>query len=363
MSSQQSDSMVSLKDIAEKCGVSVSTVSRALSIPPRGRISPEVREQIRQCAEKCGYRGNPVARSLRIRRHETISLVLPPFFTQTPRSLDFDSHVRLTQWEVIFSVIRKAREYGYDVKLEPVQDENVSFLAGKLDVAHTDGAVFLTTELFESLFPALSAVHFPYVTMNFSSSATSAMFYPDLESGYRQAVDFLLKSQRCRIGLLFEPEMNHSEVIMNVLRKVLREYGLCRENSFFEVRDLFSIRTLVDDRFYGSLDAVFCSNDAMSNMLEREFEYRRISQHPLVIGYDNNPVYDTCSTIAIPRVEMAWRAVELLIGHLTGKCRIGEAAETKISARFIFREGKPMLSIPEKPLAHSTVSEKIRKKG
>ncbi len=357
--------MVSLKDIAEKCGVSVSTVSRALSVPPRGRISPEVREQIRQCAEKCGYRGNPVARSLRIRRHETISLVLPPFFTQKPSSLDFDSHVRLTQWEVIFSVIRKAREYGYDVKLEPVQDDDVSFLAGKLDFAHTDGAVFITTELFEPLFPALSAARFPYVTMNFGSSPAPAMFYPDIESGYRQAVDFLIKSNRGRIGLLIEPEMAHSEAVLHVLRKVLGEHGLCRKDHFFDVRDVFSIRRLVDERFYESLDAIFCSNDAMANMLEREFEYRRIPkhQHPLIIGYDNNPVYDTCSTIAIPRMEMARGTVELLIGHLTGKCRIGEFAGTTCPTEFIFREGKTVIASEGEPLTNSIFSEKIRKKG
>ncbi len=341
MPSRQPDNLVSLKILAEKCGVSVSTVSRALSVPPRGRISPKVREQIRRCAESCGYRGNPVARSLRIRRHETISLVLPPFFTQTPRSLDFDSHVRLTQWEVIFSVIRKAREHGYDVKLEPVQDENVSFLAGKLDFAHTDGAVFLTPEFFGPLFPALSAARFPYVTMNFTSSATPAMFYPNPETGYRQAVDFLLKSRRRRIGLLFEPERMHSEAILNVLRKVLRERGFCREDNFFHVWDVFSIRKLVDDKFYESLDAVFCSNDTMANMLEREFEYRRIPNRPAVIGYDNNPVYNTCSTIAVPRAEMARRTVELLIGHLTGKCRIGEASDTRVPTWFIHRKKVP----------------------
>ncbi len=357
--------MVSLKNIAEKCGVSVSTVSRALSVPPRGRISPEVREQIRQCAEKCGYRGNPVARSLRIRRHETISLVLPPFFTQKPRSLDFDSHVRLTQWEVIFSVIRKAREYGYDVKLEPVQNDDVSFLAGKLDFAHTDGAVFITTELFEPLFPALSAARFPYVTMNFGSSPAPAMFYPDMESGYRQAVDFLIKSNRSRIGLLIEPELAHSQAVQHVLCKILGEQGLCRKDRFFKVPDIFFIRRLVDERFYESLDAIFCSNDAIANMLEREFEYRRIPrhQHPLIIGYDNNPVYDTCSTIAIPRTEMAHGTVDLLIGHLTGKCRIGEFAGTTLPTWFVFREGKTAPASAGEPLTNSISSEKIRKKG
>jgi len=103
----------------------------------------------------------------------------------------------------------------------------------------------------------------------------------------------------------------------------------------------------------------------MANMLEREFEYRRIPRHrhPLIIGYDNNPVYDTCSTIAVPRMEMARGTVDLLIGHLTGKCRIGESAGTTVPTRFIFREGKTTLASEGKPLTNSIFSEKIRKKG
>ena len=103
-----SSGTVSLKTIAVECGVSVSTASRALSVPPLGKISPAVREKIIACAKKYGYTGNPNARSLRIKKHESITLVLPPFFTQKPLYIDFDAHVRLNHWELIFSFRKHA---------------------------------------------------------------------------------------------------------------------------------------------------------------------------------------------------------------------------------------------------------------
>ena len=53
---------VTLKSIAERCGVSVSTVSLALS--GKGKISPEQVKRIREAAEAEGYVPNPLLASL-----------------------------------------------------------------------------------------------------------------------------------------------------------------------------------------------------------------------------------------------------------------------------------------------------------
>lgn len=329
---------VTLASIAEACDVSVSTVSRALSDPPCLRISAEVRDRIRRYAAASGYRRNPVGRSLRICRHETISLVLPPYFTQPPRSLDFDSHVCLTQWEVIFGIIEHARSFNYDVKLEPLQDNDFSFLSRKLDKGHTDGAIFLLTERMDSLFSRFSAEDFPYVTIDFgSSSEMSSMFASDCETGYHEAIAYFREKGHHRIGLLYVPQVKHSIVVQRVLRKVLEESKLYNPELFIESEDIFAIRRLVDQRFYESADVLFCSNDAMADMLRREFVFRNIKPHPQIVGYDNNPVYDKVSTIAVPRLEIARQAVTMLLEHLAGKNRIDERLRTRIPTRFLFR--------------------------
>jgi DNA-binding LacI/PurR family transcriptional regulator len=54
--------MVTRKDIANKVGVSVSVVSRALN--NSGYVKQEKRKEILHIAEEMGYHPNPVAMSL-----------------------------------------------------------------------------------------------------------------------------------------------------------------------------------------------------------------------------------------------------------------------------------------------------------
>ncbi|HEY0866094.1 MAG TPA: LacI family DNA-binding transcriptional regulator, partial [Fimbriimonas sp.] len=68
--------MVTLKDIAGKVGVDVSTVSKVLqggSI----RISTAKRDAILRAAEEMDYRPNMVARGLRLKRSGAVAMVVP----------------------------------------------------------------------------------------------------------------------------------------------------------------------------------------------------------------------------------------------------------------------------------------------
>jgi LacI family repressor for deo operon, udp, cdd, tsx, nupC, and nupG len=71
-----------ITDVAARCGVAVSTVSRALTRP--GRVSEATRLRIVAAADELGYQPNPRARSLLSGRTDTIALLMPditnPFF-------------------------------------------------------------------------------------------------------------------------------------------------------------------------------------------------------------------------------------------------------------------------------------------
>ncbi|NMN00122.1 LacI family transcriptional regulator [Bifidobacterium sp. DSM 109958] len=54
-----------MKEIAEKTGVSVSSVSLVLNGRDSGRVKPEIARRVRETAERLGYKPNPLARSLR----------------------------------------------------------------------------------------------------------------------------------------------------------------------------------------------------------------------------------------------------------------------------------------------------------
>lgn len=72
---------VTLKELAGKLNVSISTVSKALSNSPE--INKTTKKRIQDMAEKCNYAPNLAARSLKTKTTKTIGVIIPnilPFF-------------------------------------------------------------------------------------------------------------------------------------------------------------------------------------------------------------------------------------------------------------------------------------------
>lgn len=86
--------IVTLKDIAKQCGVSVSTVSRAFD--KSSRISLPVRQRILSCASEMGYAPNLIARSLKSSRTMTVALIIPSidnrFYIDVLKHLEIQLH-------------------------------------------------------------------------------------------------------------------------------------------------------------------------------------------------------------------------------------------------------------------------------
>lgn len=68
---------ITIKDVAKKLNVSISTVSRAFN--NKYDIKPETRDLILKTAEEIGYRPNPIARKLIQQRSLNIGVVVPEF--------------------------------------------------------------------------------------------------------------------------------------------------------------------------------------------------------------------------------------------------------------------------------------------
>lgn len=67
-------SQITIKELAELCGVAVSTVSRAMN--DRSDVNPQTRARILAAAEKYGYIPNTSARSLKISSTNTIAVII-----------------------------------------------------------------------------------------------------------------------------------------------------------------------------------------------------------------------------------------------------------------------------------------------
>ena len=82
--------VVTIKDLAERLQISVSTVSRALKDNPE--ISQQTRKIVQDLAKELGYRPNPIAVALKTQKSNTIGVVVPQivsaFFSTVVKSIE-----------------------------------------------------------------------------------------------------------------------------------------------------------------------------------------------------------------------------------------------------------------------------------
>jgi LacI family transcriptional regulator len=84
---------VSIRDVAEAAGVSVATVSRALSADSASfQIRPETRQHVLETSAALGYRPNDLARALLQQRTSVIGVIVPdisnPFYPSVVRGIE-----------------------------------------------------------------------------------------------------------------------------------------------------------------------------------------------------------------------------------------------------------------------------------
>lgn len=97
--------MVSLKTIAEKCGVSTATVSKALN--DQKDVGEETKKRIRETAEALGYFPNAAARALKTKRSNNIGVL---FEEEAGRGL---THEYFSG--VLNGLKAQAEKQGYDI--------------------------------------------------------------------------------------------------------------------------------------------------------------------------------------------------------------------------------------------------------
>lgn len=182
-----------LKSIAERLGVSPSTVSRALSGQgARYRISETTVRAVRDTAAELGFAPNALARGLRLQKTLTIGLVIPdvsnPFFAAIARAVTLE-----------------ARRAGYTIMLCDTQDdpereaEAVALLRGR----QAEGLVVCPVGLSAEHLPRPGDDEPPVVLVDrYMPDAGLPYVSSDNAGGARAGMAHLLERGHRRIGVL-----------------------------------------------------------------------------------------------------------------------------------------------------------------
>src|SRR5919198_5743953 len=94
-----------IRDVAEKAGVSIATVSRVLN--DRADVSMETRERVREVAREVGYSADPAARALASQRTRLVAVVVGDNAGHRDLSLVFFG-------KVLAAISRRLAQSSYD---------------------------------------------------------------------------------------------------------------------------------------------------------------------------------------------------------------------------------------------------------
>ena len=150
--------MVTIRMIAQQCGCSTATVSKALNGAPD--VSAETAERIRKTAEEMGYMPNSAARALKTSRSHSFGVL---FEDATNSGLTHEFFSR-----ILNSFKRRSEELGYDICF-------ISDRLGGREISYTeharyrrcDGVLIASTDFADPGVQELMASGIPTVTVDY----------------------------------------------------------------------------------------------------------------------------------------------------------------------------------------------------
>ena len=314
--------MVRLKDIAERAGVSVMTVSKALRDEPD--VSAATKTRIKLLAQHLGYVPDSSAQGLRTRTTKlfglAISSITNPIFSR-----------------VVLAIEQRAYELGYDVMLAqtlniPEREEACirRLLARRVDGLFISPVYRMATEarIYQELFarriPTIILGHRVPFCSHFTSVETD-----DLLGGYA-AAQHLLQLGHKRIAFFAGPSSTPWTMErFEGYRRALREAGLDADDKL-----VFQAGRKVEDGATAALQMINESSDATAVLAVNDLvaigcaqtllnQGLRIPQDMSVVGFGNIPVSEhyrvPLTTVRQPKFRLGSAAMDTMIQLLRGE--------------------------------------------
>lgn len=338
--------MATIKDIAKKAGVSVTTVSRALN--GYDDVNEETRKKIKKVAKELSYSPNAVARSLVSKKTRTIGLII----SDINRTGAKDAFA----YEVLCGINDRTGELNYDLLLfstNPSKQMEKSYTALCRE-RNVEGAILSGLRLDDPyLQEVIEQNAFPCVLIDIPRSGTNvAHITSDNRIGAAMAARHLLENDHRNIAII----NGHDQAFVSRERlqgfeEALEEYsvmpdaklvfnGMFSEDGGAEAMYQILIR-------HPEVTAVFCASDLMALGAMRTLERmgRNVPGDISVVGFDDINISAYCSpkltTIRQDKYELGYQAAQMLIDMLENRT---ENRKIILNNQLVVRESTKRLS-------------------
>lgn len=302
--------MATLKEVAQRSGVTVTTVSRMLNKPDM--VSPATIKRIRQAMRDLDYHPNELARSLSKKTSNFIGLIVPSarnaFFAKVIERME--RHISANGYKLLLCVSNHEREK----EIEYFAMLRANKVAGVIIASHTQDIA--------------ERVNFdaPIFSIDRVISPRISAICSDNLSGGRMAAELLIAKGCKRIAYF------RGGVMLHGMSASLRQQGF--EQAIYNHGMQPIIQVHQEDRFismkyqdliaaffetHGDIDGAVCSNDILAAEIIR-FAIKRGMSVPRdlkVIGYDDIDLAElytpSITTIHQPINDISRFAVESIV--------------------------------------------------
>ncbi len=301
--------MSTLKDVAEKSGVTVTTVSRMLN--GRGYISEKTREKINEAMRELNYKPNELARALSKKRSNFIGLIVPSasnmYFCKV---IDCVEHlVTGSGYKLLLCTsnneVKKELEY-FDML-------SASKVAGVILASHTQNI---------DLSIAIDA---PIISVDRIISPRIPSVCSDNYQGGILAAEHLIAKGCRKLAHISGSSYLNMEANKRFFgfKEVCEKEGVpyvavdATEEQFLSMQYENIINSLIDSN--PDIDGIFTSNDIIAAQVINICSKRgiRIPQQMKIVGYDDIDLCKFCTpsitTIHQPVSDICQRAVESIV--------------------------------------------------
>lgn len=313
--------MVTLKHIAEKLGISITTVSKALKEYPD--VSRKTRKLVRETASMLNYKPNSFAVNLRTRESKTIGLIIPEIVHH------FFSNI-------IKGIISQAEKKGYLVitlqsnESYELEKKQINLLLSKrvdgilISLANETGDYKHLTEIIENDTPLVMFDKIAKIIR------CSKVIIDDRKAAYK-ATEHLIKIGCKRIAHFRGPLLPQNSIDRFLgYKQALIDNNIPYDSSLvyllndmsFEEGKFFANQLLKDHK---DVDGVFINTDLVAIGAITEFNRQEIKvpEQINVIGFSNwfmaSVISPSLTTIDQPGFEMGKKAIKLLYKEIKNK--------------------------------------------
>lgn len=324
---------ITLRELAQRVGVSTSTASRALN--QNTAISEEVRKRVLRAAQEANYIPNSLARGLALRRSHLIGLVVPsisnPFFAEIARGAHEAAYERGYVVTLCDTQRSKAREDLFVQTLLRSGVDGVIVTGGVLSPEHIQG---------------LRQHHLPLVFAGRRSSGTgeSGVSVDNIAAGFEATCFLIGKGHREILYLSGAAESLASKDRQRGYEDAMEAHGL----ALSIVHGEFSMESGFEEasRIAGLKkppSAVFAANDmlAIGLILGLINLGVKVPADLAVMGCDDMPmgalIRPALTTVHVPMYDIGARATQLLLRAMEGDTN-RPAESILLESRLVIRD-------------------------